>query len=202
MRTPLDRLTRFRGGATLPRMDTEAVSRAAFDLGFSYEAKYRSCGQCVVAAVQGALGIRNDFAFKCASSLGAGIGKLCDGSCGAYTGSAMMISLFWGRTRDKFDGDLENKKAADRLTVSLHQKFVREFGSITCREIHDRLFGRRFDLWNEADKAAFDAAGAHRDKCTGVVANAAAWVTGLILGELAVRGQTLEEFKNLSHPGT
>jgi C_GCAxxG_C_C family probable redox protein len=183
-------------------VDTTALSRTAFDLGFSYEEKYRSCGQCVVAAVQGALGIRNDFVFKCASSLGGGIGKLCDGSCGAYTGSTMMIGLFWGRIRDKFDGDLENKKTADRLTVSLHEKFVKEFGSITCREIHDKLFGRRFDLWNEADKAAFDEAGAHRDKCTRVVAHAASLVTGLILGELAARGQTLDEYRSLGHQET
>jgi C_GCAxxG_C_C family probable redox protein len=181
-------------------MDRTALSRTAFDRGFTYEEKYRSCGQCVVAAVQDTLGIRNDFVFKCASSLGGGIGKLCDGSCGAYTGSVLMIGFFWGRTRDKFDGDVENKKAADRLTVSLHEKFVEEFGSITCREIHDRLFGRRFDLWNEADKAAFDEAGAHRDKCTRVVASAASWVTELVLGELSARGQALEEYRSQAHP--
>jgi C_GCAxxG_C_C family probable redox protein len=165
----------------------------ASENGGEYERKYRSCGQCSVAAIQDALGIRNDIAFKCASGLGAGIGKLCDGSCGAYVGSVLMIGLYWGRRRSKFDDDDENRRTADKLVVLLHDRFIREYGSVTCREIHDRLFGRRFDLWNDSDKAAFDAAGAHTDKCTSVVAKAASWTTGIILGELVSQGQAATE---------
>ncbi|MGA2481020.1 MAG: C-GCAxxG-C-C family protein [Spirochaetia bacterium] len=179
-------------------MDTTRIMRSAFDHGYSYEARYRSCGQCTVAAVQDALGIRNDVVFKTASCLGGGIGKLCDGSCGAYTGGVLMIGLLWGRIRDKFDGDAENKLASDKLTVGLHKEFVREFGSVTCREIHDRLFGRRFDLWDDADRELFDQAGAHRDKCTMVVAKAASLTTGLILGELTSRGLELDELEAVS----
>jgi C_GCAxxG_C_C family probable redox protein len=162
----------------------------ASEHGSEYEGKYRSCGQCTIAAIQDALGIRNDIVFKCASSLGGGIGKLCDGSCGAYVGSILMIGLYWGRQRSKFDDDDQNRRTADKLAVLLHDRFIREYGSVTCREIHDRLFGRRFDLWNDSDKAAFDKAGAHTDKCTSVVAKAASWTTEIILGELGSRGQT------------
>lgn len=178
-----------------------ALSMAA-EHGGEYERMYRSCGQCTVAAVQDALGIRNDFVFKCASSLGGGIGKLCDGSCGAYTGSVLMIGLFWGRVRSKFDDDQENRRTADKLTALVHERFMREYGSVTCREIHDRLFGRRFDLWSDADKEAFDAAGAHTEKCTSVVAKAASWTTEIILGELAARGQTAAQFPHLSWTDT
>ena len=180
-------------------MDRNKISRAAYDLGFNYEKQYGSCAQCAIAAVQDVLDIRNDFVFKSAGCLGAGIGKLCDGSCGGYTGGALAIGLCWGRTRDKFGGDTENKKASDRLTVQLHGRFIQEYGSVTCREIHDRIFGRRFDLWNEKDKEAFDRAGAHVDKCTSLVANAASWTTELILGELEARGQDLTDLRGLRH---
>jgi C_GCAxxG_C_C family probable redox protein len=169
--------------------ETGGASRIAFDRGFDYEKRYGSCGQCVVAAVQDALAVREDSVFRAASSLGGGIGKLCDGSCGAYTGGTLMIGLWWGRVRDRFDGDRENKRFCDELTVRLHRKFIQEFGSVTCREIHDRLFGRRFDLWDAADKESFEQAGAHRDKCTRVVALAASWTTELILESRTEEGR-------------
>lgn len=178
-------------------MDGAKALRVASDRGHDYEARYHSCAQCVVASVQDALGIRNDFVFKSASSLGGGIGKLCDGSCGGYTGGALMIGLFWGRTRNRFDCDQENKRTSDLLTVHLHEKFVGEFGSVTCREIHDGMFGRRFDLWSDADKESFEQAGAHRDKCTRVVALAASWTVELILEELQKRGTALDELEEL-----
>jgi C_GCAxxG_C_C family probable redox protein len=173
------------------------AQKTAAENGAEYERKYRSCGQCTVAAVQDALGIRNDFVFKCAGSLGGGIGKFCDGSCGAYTGSVLMIGLVWGRARSRFDGDVENRRTADRLTALVHEKFMNEYGTVTCREIHDKLFGRRFDLWSDTDKTAFDAAGAHTEKCTSVVARAASWTTGIILDELAARGQSPAELGHL-----
>jgi hypothetical protein len=83
----------------------------------------------------------------------------------------------------------ENKRTSDLLTVRLHEKFIEEFGSVTCREIHDGVFGRRFDLWSDADKESFEQAGAHRDKRTRVVAS---WTAELILGELEWRGEGAE----------
>lgn len=108
-----------------------------------------------------------------------------------------MIGLFWGRTRNKFDGDQENKRTSDLLTVRLHEKFIEEFGSVTCREIHDGVFGRRFDLWSDVDKVSFEQAGAHRDKCTRLVALAASWTAELILGELEKKGIALDELEKL-----
>ena len=56
------------------------------------------------------------------------------------------------------------------------------------------MFGRTFNLWDEAEFEAIEALGAHEDKCTGVVANASAWTTEIILEEIEKRGQTLEDY--------
>jgi len=165
--------------------------KKAFELGFLYEKKYRGCAQCTIAAIQDSLGIKNDYIFKAASTLGGGIGKLTDGACGGYSGGAIMISASFGRERNKFSNDEENKFCSNQLTIKLHQKFIDTYDSVICREIHGKIFGRIFNLWDEEEKKEFERLGAHQVKCTNIVANAAAWTTELILKELERRNKTV-----------
>jgi len=172
--------------------------KKAFELGFLYEKKYHGCAQCTIAAIQDSLDIRNDHIFKAASTLGGGIGKLTDGACGGYSGGAIMISTFFGRTKNKFDDDEENKFYSNQLTIKLHQKFINVYRSVICQEIHESIFGRTFNLWDEEKKREFERLGAHQNKCTNVVANAAAWTTELILNELERENRTLKDFRYIN----
>jgi hypothetical protein len=43
------------------------------------------------------------------------------------------------------------------------------------------IFGRRFDYYSQEDMEAMEAAGAHRDKCRGVAANAARFAAQVLL---------------------
>ena len=54
------------------------------------------------------------------------------------------------------------------------------------QKVHRRELGRAFDLRDPAEREAFEAAGAHEDKCTGVVARAARWAVEII-GQEQVR---------------
>jgi C_GCAxxG_C_C family probable redox protein len=168
-------------------MDREASIEKARTLGFEYERDYRGCAQCTIAAVQDTLGVKNDAVFKAASGLAGGGGLLCVGFCGGYTGGVMTMSSLFGRRRDKFDADREERYASFHMAKALHERFVEKYGSVICREIHDEIFGRRFDLWAPEGRKAFEDAGAHGDKCTGVVADASAWVCEIILDELEKR---------------
>ncbi len=152
-------------------------------MGFSHEKEFRGCAQCTVAAIQDALGIVNDDVFRAASGLATGGGLTSDGSCGGVIGGGMMISLLFGRRREFFDGDDKNKYTAFRLVKELQQRFLDTYGSVICRDIHEHLFGRSYDLWDPDEKQQFNDAGAHCDKCTSVVAQAAAWSVELILEE-------------------
>jgi len=178
-------------------MNKESMIRKAFERGFQYEQTYRGCAQCTIAAVQDTLEIQNDFVFKSASGFAAGCGLLRDGVCGGYSGGIMMMSLFFGRRRDKFDSDRENNYRSYHMACSLHEKFDAEYGSIICQEIHKKIFGRSFDLWNIEEKNKFEEAGAHREKCTTVVANASAWVTEIILDEIEKQSMRLQDFHYL-----
>ncbi len=69
---------------------------------------------------------------------------------------------------------------------------MEKYGSVICKDIHREIFGRTYDLLDPEDKQQFDDDGAHRDKCTSVVADAAAWTVEILLQEAATRGTTLE----------
>lgn len=166
----------------------ENIIEHAFSLGLEYEKKITGCCQCTIAAIQDALEVRNDAVFKAGSGLTAGGGLSCDGSCGGYTGGIMVMSSIFGRQREKWDDDIEEKDCAHNMAKALMEKFNREYGSTICKGIHGKIFGRTFDLWDAQEKQAFEKAGAHVDKCTTVVGTAAAWATELILEELSKRG--------------
>ena len=181
-------------------MDIQAFIEKARRLGFEYERDYRGCSQCSIAAIQDALGVRNDYVFKAGSGLATGGGLLRVGLCGGYSGGVMMMSSFFGRSRELIDGDREEKYCSFNMAVALHDLFVGSYGSVICREIHECLFGRSYDLWNKEERQAFEDAGAHRDKCTGVVADASGWATKLILEEIEKRGLKLADFEHLKYP--
>jgi C_GCAxxG_C_C family probable redox protein len=178
-------------------MDRESLIKKAYDLGFKYEKKYRGCSQSTIAAVQDALEIRNDYVFKAGSGFPAGCGLLGDGICGGYAGGIMIMSMFFGRRREKFDDDREENYRSFRMAHTLHDEFIREYGTIICKEIHCKIFGRSYNLWDSEEKKAFEEAGAHKDKCTTVVANASAWSTGVILDEIDKLSLDLKDFKFL-----
>ncbi|HUT66331.1 MAG TPA: C-GCAxxG-C-C family protein [Spirochaetota bacterium] len=178
-------------------MDKDAVIRSAYENGFNYEGRYHGCAQCTIAAVQDALGIRNDYIFKAAGGLAGGCGLLRDGPCGGYTGGIMVMSMFFARRRRLFDNDREDSKSSYRMAVEHHKRFIEEYGSIICMDIHKKLFGRSFDLWNPDEYKLFDEAGAHTDKCTSLVGKAASWAAEILIDEIEKRGIDLEEFEHL-----
>lgn len=177
----------------------EEIIQQAFSLGFEYEKTITGCCQCTIAAIQDALSIRNDTVFKAGSGLTAGGGVSCQGSCGGYTGGVMVMSSLFGRRWKHRDNDKMEKDCAHRMARALMEKFHLEYGSNVCREIHADLFGRGFDLTDPKDRESFENSGAHTDKCTTVVGNAAAWATELILDEVNKRRLSLIDLKKFQN---
>ena len=107
----------------------------------------------------------------------------------------MMISLIFGRRRAFFDSDDDFKYTSFRLTRELQEKIEEKYKSVICKEIHQEIFGRTYDLLDTDDKKQFNEDGAHTDKCTGVVADASAWTVEIILREAEKRGMSLEDLQ-------
>ena len=153
----------------------------AYELGFEYEKVYHGCGQCTVAAVMETLDIFDSQVFEAATGLCGGIGLKNDSSCSALIGGALAIGLCYSRRRDHFDGDKEEKYLNFELVQALRERFIEEYGSITCGDIHTKKYGRAYDLSDKREQNLFEEKGAHGDSgCTQVVANAARWTVEIV----------------------
>jgi C_GCAxxG_C_C family probable redox protein len=164
----------------------ENALRKAYELGFSYEREYKGCAQCTFAALQDALEVRNsdtDAIFKCATGFAGGIAQQTDGSCGAYVAGAMMLGYFIGRVRDDFTDPEKIRYKTFALVSKLHRKFIEEYGTVTCGNVHMKIMGRPFYIKDPEELKKFDEAGAHTEKCTRVVALASRWTTEILADE-------------------
>ena len=162
----------------------KTAAERAYELGKEYEKTYRGCGQCVIAALQDALDIRNDGVFKAATGLAGGGGSTIDGSCGSYVGAILVLGLLFGRERDKFD-DFEGAGLPNlELVRKFRDKYIQEYGSVVCRDIQNKVFGRPYYLADPDEFKKFEGAGGHSDHgCPEVVGKAARWITEIILEE-------------------
>lgn len=162
-----------------------AREREASALGFQYERTYRGCGQCTFAAVQQALGREEERVFQALTPFAAGFGLSGDSTCGALVGGGASFGLARGRRRSHFDGDREPKYAGFGMAQALRERYLWKYGSLLCKGAQERIFGRSFDLRSPPERELFEQAGAHVDKCPGVVSDVARW-TVQILAEEAV----------------
>ena len=163
------------------------IGDKAYKLGFTYEQDYHGCAQCVVAALQDVFDINNDDIFKTMTGCGGGGGGLCNGSCGAYVGGIVILSWLRGRERKNYsDVDVSETYA---LVRKLHQRFIDKYGTVICRDINTRVFGRPYYTADPEEYARFQEAGAYDSKCTDVVGDAARWVAEIILEENLLAGR-------------
>jgi C_GCAxxG_C_C family probable redox protein len=171
---------------TMAKTAAKKAAEKAYKLGKEYEKTYMGCCQCVIAALQDALDIRNDDIFKAATSLAGGGAGTLDGSCGSYVGSLLILGFLLGRERDKFD-DLESIAPDSRISElarKFRNKYIQEYGSVVCRNIQTKVLGRPYYLPDPDERKKFEAIGGHGDKgCPEVVGKAARWMVELLLEE-------------------
>jgi C_GCAxxG_C_C family probable redox protein len=167
----------------IPSSEWQKYAEEAYRLGDHYERKYHGCGQCLLAAVFDALGSHQENVFQSATGLAGGLGLIGKSTCAALIGSVMVFGMVFPRQRSKFDNDRENKYLSYQLAQKMYQRYMDQYGSVICHDIHREILGRSYDLRDPDARAAFEAAGAHDNKCTEVVALTAKW-TVKILGEV------------------
>ncbi len=179
---------RTKGEYRMKKAHSAALAGKAYRLGKQYEKTYRGCGQCVVAALQDALGVRNDDVFKAATGLAGGTGLAADSGCGAYTGSILMLGSLLGRERQDFSDPGGIRFKTNALTRKFRERFIQEYGSIICRDIQNKILGRYYFLADPQEYEKFHNAGAHDVHCPEVVGKAAKWMVEIILNENLISG--------------
>ncbi|MBW1695645.1 MAG: C_GCAxxG_C_C family protein [Deltaproteobacteria bacterium] len=163
--------------------DRDKLLQEAYRLGFEYERTFRGCSQCVIAAIQDTIGIKEDSVFKSATGFAGGIGLSGIGPCGAFSGGVMVLSHLVGRERSNFSDPERIRFKCFDVSKKLLDKFVAEFGTIVCRDIQCRIFGRPYYLRDPDEFKKFHDAGAHDEKCPDVVGKAVRMAVELIMDQ-------------------
>lgn len=177
-------LERLRQGTFFEEPCRVEMIKSAYRDGFQYEKHCRGCAQCTIAAMFKISGKEETHLFRAANGFAAGMGLFGDGVCGGYAGGLLFMGTYAGRRFEYFDNDKEEKDQSMHLAELLHSRFIETYGSVICHDIHRQIFGRAFFIRDADEKAAFEQAGAHTaDKCTAVVATAAAWTAEILLDE-------------------
>jgi C_GCAxxG_C_C family probable redox protein len=158
----------------------EEILKKVYDLAFKYEAERGSCPQCVLSAIMETLDIGCSDTIQASDALAGGSALSTQGTCGALVGGLMAISCIVGRTYKDFSAG-EQRRRVFQYSKKLYDKFIGEYDSILCKDVHQKLFGRTFKLLDKNDYAEFERMGAHDDKCTSVSGNVARWAAEIIL---------------------
>lgn len=131
------------------------IIEKAYKLGYDFEKKHGGCCRCTVAALQRAIDFvpEDKDLFRAASCLDGGATPTGIQSCGAFTGSGMVIGLLCGA--DKFG----NTKLSHRLIRQVYKQFEIEYGNVLCKDVRKKM----------------------NSNCPEVVARAAKWTAEALL---------------------
>jgi len=84
---------------------------------------------------------------------------------------------------DKTGGDKDAQYKAYDMAMKLRDRFIETYGSVVCKDIHNKIFGRSYILQTKEIRDEFEEAGGHLDKCTAVIGMSAMWVAEILMAE-------------------
>jgi C_GCAxxG_C_C family probable redox protein len=158
----------------------DEIPEKAYNLAFKYEAERGSCPQCVLAALYETLKVGDPSIIQAADAMAGGTALSTEGTCGALVGGLLAIGSIVGRSYKDFNAGIR-KRRVFHYAKKLYDRFIEEYGSPRCKDIHKKLFGRTFNLLDPKDYAEFEKMGGHVDKCPVVSGNTAKWAATIIL---------------------
>ena len=127
-----------------------------------YYMRYFNCSQGVFAAYAVDMGFDEKLALMVATNFGGGARK--GELCGAVAGALMVLGLKYGHSDS---GDFASKTRAYEIAEAYMDRFIRENGSVVCRE----LLG--LDLTDPNDREIIREKNLFRTKCPEMVRSAA-----------------------------
>ncbi|NOQ25685.1 MAG: hypothetical protein GQ564_10030 [Bacteroidales bacterium] len=92
-----------------------------------------NCSQSVIISFSDILEIEEEKALRIAAGFGGGMGGMQE-TCGAVTGSIMVIGFLKGKYKD---GDDDSKDLTNELIKEFTRKFIDRYKSINCKKLID-----------------------------------------------------------------
>ncbi len=162
-----------------PGLDRQQLLKDVYQRAFELEQRYYGCSQCLVAAISDYFPV-NGALFKASTSFSGGFASTIEGPCGALTGGILILSYFFGRSREDY-ADIGMLRRPGPLVRIYWNRFKEEYEGDTCRQVQTHLFGSAYRFLDNDEYVAYEEAGGHRDKCPDVVAKGAVWLAEMLL---------------------
>ena len=165
----------------------EEIADKAWELGIEYEAKYKGCCQATFLAVADALrwGGLDIFPKEMEEQLYSGICLLTagvcmtgEGTCGAVAGSVMAYGMAC-RVPQHTDDPASSRMASIGIRDTLLAKYYDTYGSILCKDVMRKYFGKAWDLTSDEMTLEFLSI---TDGC--VIRQTAKWAAGIIVDDI------------------
>ena len=162
-----------------PGVSRQNLLNDVYNRASELEQRYYGCAQCLIASIQDFFPL-NGALFKASTSFSGGFASTIEGTCGALTGGIMVLSYFFGRSREEF-ADISLLRKPGPLVRVYWDRFRKKYGGDTCREVQMYLFGSAYQFLDNEEYIAYEEAGGHKDKCPDVVGRSAVWLAELLL---------------------
>jgi C_GCAxxG_C_C family probable redox protein len=133
--------------------------------------EFSGCPQMTLKALQETFGVVDHNVFTAATPLAGGVARGGE-VCGALLGALLFVGMLCGRRKLERTGESKDYSKCMDLSIKIYDEFKQVYGSVRCKDIHLRLFGRVYDLRNPEDLKIFSESGA-MNKCADVMAKAA-----------------------------
>lgn len=133
--------------------------------------EFHGCAQMTLKALQEVFGLTDIEVFKAASPLSGGVARSGE-VCGALLGALLFVGAVFGRRKLERTDMSEDYLRAMEVATRIYDEFKEEFGTTICMEIHNKFFGRVYNLRDPCEVKEFIESGAW-DKCPEVMSKAA-----------------------------
>ncbi len=115
-------------------------------------------------------------------SLAGGTGG-ASGSCGAYCCGLLAVGLKYNAPlAEELENPALKPKSAAKF-AEYRDRFMKEMGTVMCPEIHKKLFGRSYTLYDPKEHDEFLAIPGHQEKCAEAVVVATRLAAEMILAD-------------------
>ena len=137
------------------------------------------CSRSVLVGLAAYFDIPRDL-IRASSNLCGGAGA-ASGSCGTYTCGQLALGLKYNHTPEE---ELENEALFDvtsRKFMEFRDRFLKEFGTTLCPEIHKQVFGRADIYTKPEDAEAYFKITDHNVRCAATVERATRLIAEMLL---------------------
>ncbi|HCX64912.1 MAG TPA: hypothetical protein DHN33_06850 [Eubacteriaceae bacterium] len=140
------------------------------------------CSRSTLAGLQSCFDFIPDEMVDASLSLAGGTGA-ASGSCGAYCAGLLAVGAKYNASIEEEANDPSVRMVGAQKFMEYRDRFLQEFGTVLCPEIHKQLFGKSFILTDPKQNEEFLTYPGHVEKCGEVVAVAARIAAEMILEE-------------------